>query len=81
VHGVDLDARHQLGFLDRLLDRLDGGLEVDDDAAADAARLGHADADDVDAVVLDELADDGADLRSADVEAYEIPVLPSHMSS
>ena len=31
--------------------------------------------------VVDELADDGADLRGADVEAYEIPVLPSHVSS
>ena len=47
VHRVDLDAGHQLGFLDRLLDRLDGRLEVDDDAAPDAARLGHAEADDV----------------------------------
>ena len=49
VHGVDLDAGHQLGLFDRLLDRLDGGLEVDDHAAADAARLGDADADDVEA--------------------------------
>ena len=50
VDRVDLDAGHQLGFLDRLLDRIDRGLEVDDDAAADAARLGNAEADDVEAV-------------------------------
>ena len=47
VDRVDLDAGHQLGFLDRLLDRVDRRLEVDDDAAADAARLGDAEADDV----------------------------------
>ena len=40
VDGVDLDAGRQLGFLDRLLDRLDRRLEVDDDAAADALRVG-----------------------------------------
>ena len=33
VHRADLDAGHQLGFLDRPLDRLDGRVEVDDDAA------------------------------------------------
>ena len=60
VHGVDLDAGHQLGFLDRLLDRVDGRLEVDDDAALDAARLGDADADDVEAAVVEALADDAA---------------------
>ena len=40
VHRVDLDAGRQLGLLERLLDRLDRGLEVDDDAAPDAARIG-----------------------------------------
>src|SRR6185436_18460081 len=48
VHRVDLDAGHQLGFLDRFLDRVDRRLEVDHDAAPDPARLGRADADDVD---------------------------------
>ena len=42
VDRVDLDAGHQLGFLDRLLDRLDGRIEVDDHAAPDAARFGNA---------------------------------------
>ena len=36
VHRVDLDAGGQLGLVDRLLDRLDRRLEVDDDAAPDA---------------------------------------------
>ena len=40
VHGVDLDAGGELGLLERLLDRFDRGLEVDDDAAADPARIG-----------------------------------------
>ena len=49
VDRVDLDAGHQLGLVDRLLDRIDRRLEVDDDAAPDAARLGDAEADDVEA--------------------------------
>ena len=60
MDGVDLDAGHQLGFLDRLLDRIHRGLEVDDDAALDAARLRDADADDVEAAVVQALADDAA---------------------
>ena len=52
VHRVDLDAGHQLGLFDRLLDRVDRRLEVDDDAAPDAARLGDAEADDVEAVAV-----------------------------
>ena len=44
---IDFDAGHQLGFLDRLLDRLHGRLEVDHDTALDATGLGHADPDDV----------------------------------
>ena len=81
VDGVDLDAGHQLGLVDGLLDRVDRGLEVDDHAAPDAARLGDADADDVEAAVVDQLADDGADLRRADVEPDQIAILTSHTSS
>ncbi len=32
VHGVDLDAGHRLGLLDRRANRLHGRLDVDDDA-------------------------------------------------
>ena len=34
VHRIDLDAGHQLGFVDGLLDRLDRRFEVDDDTRA-----------------------------------------------
>ena len=71
VHRVDLDAGHQLGFLDRLLDRIHRGLEIDDDAALDAARLGDADADDVEAAVVEAFADDAGHRRRADVEPDE----------
>src|SRR6185503_7105096 len=72
VHRVDLDASHQLGFLDRFLDRVDRRLEVDHDAAPDAARFGDTDADDVDRLAADDLADDRRHLRSADVEPDQI---------
>ena len=75
---ADLDAGHQLRFLDRLLDRLHGGVEIDDDAALESLRLRHAEPDDVDATVVDQLADDGADLRGPDVEPYYVPFMSCH---
>src|SRR5207247_5419831 len=57
VDRVDLDAGHHLGLVDRFLDRIDRRLEVDDDAAADAARFRRADADDVDADAVEHLTD------------------------
>ena len=81
VHRVDLDAGGQLGFVDRLLDRLDRRLEVDDDAAADALRVGQADPDDVEPAVVGHLADDGGDLRRADVEPDQVSFLACHQGS
>ncbi len=81
MHGVDLHAGRQLGFLDRLLDRFDGRFEVGDDAPADAMRLGDADADDVEAVFVDQLADNGGDLRGADVESDDVFLVPGHVCS
>ena len=81
VDRVDLDPGHQLGFLDGLLDRVDRRLEVHDDAAPDAARLGHAETDDVDAVAVEHLADHGRHLRGADVEADQIPFFTRHSAS
>ena len=52
--GVDprhLDAGHVLGLADRLANRLDGRIDVDDDAAAQPARRRGAHADDVQSVV------------------------------
>ncbi len=81
VHRADLDAGHQLGFLDRLLDRLDRRLEIDDDAALQALRFGDADADHIDAAVVQQLADHGADLGGADVETHHVSFLSCHDSS
>src|SRR5581483_8780817 len=67
VDGADLRAGHQLGFLDRLVDGGDGGLDVDHHALAQPARGMGADADHVDAVGAD-LAHDAADLGGPDVQ-------------
>ena len=80
VDRVDLDAGRQLGFVDRLLDRFDRRLEVHDDAAPDAARLGEADPDDVEPAVVGHLADDGGHLRRADVEADQVSFLSCHIA-
>ena len=50
-HAVDLAAGHELGFLDRALDRLHRRLDVDDDAALQPARRIRADADDLEPIV------------------------------
>jgi hypothetical protein len=75
---VDLDARRQLGLLDRLLDRLDRLLEVHHRATADAARVGGPDADDLDIAVVGHLADDGGDLGRPDVEPDQVSFIPRH---
>ena len=75
VGGADLDPGHQLRLLHHALDRLDGGLEVDDHALAQALGLGLADADDVEAALVGDLGHDRADLVGADVEADDVAVL------
>ena len=69
VDRVDLAAGHQLGFLDRALDRLHGRLDVDDHAALQAARRVRADADDLDRPPRRDSPTMRDDLRRADVEA------------
>ena len=66
---MDLAAGHQLGFLDRALDRLHGRVDVDDDAALQAARRMRAHAHDFDDSLGGQLADDRHDFRRADVES------------
>jgi hypothetical protein len=78
VDGIDFDAGHQLGFVDRLLDRLDRGLEIDDDTPADAARLGDAETDDLERRVVEQFPDHGGDLRGADVEPDEVAFFSRH---
>ena len=75
VGGADLDPGHELGLLEHALDRVDRGLEVDDDALAQALRLGLADADHVEAALVGDLGDDRADLVGADVEPDDVAVL------
>ena len=81
VDRVDLDARGQLRLVDGLLDRLDGGLEVDDHAAPDPVRVREPEPDDVEPAVVGHLADDGGDLRGADVEADQVAFLTCHRFS
>ena len=69
VDRADLAAGHQLGFLDRALDRLHRRLDVHHHAALEAARLVRADADHFDRIARRILADQRHDLRGADVEA------------
>ena len=54
---------------------VDGGLEVDDHALAQALGLRLADADDVEAPLVGDLGHDRADLVGADVEADDVAVL------
>ena len=75
---VDRHAGHALRRIDGEPHRALHGIEIDDDAALDAARLLVADADDLDAMgapgeqlaalMRSELADHADDLRGADVE-------------
>jgi hypothetical protein len=81
VDGIDLDAGHQFRLVDRLLDRFDCRLEVDDDTAFDPARLGNADAGDVEAAILQRLADDADDRGRPDVEADNVFLFTRHRSS
>jgi len=66
-HGADLDAGHELGLLDGLLDRLDGAVDVDDDPLAKPLGGGRPQPDDVDAGV-GPLGHDGGHFRRPDVE-------------
>ena len=78
---IDFDAGHQLGLFDRLLDRLDGCLGVDDEAAPDAARLGDAEADDVEAPAVQHLAHHRGHLRGADVQPDQVSFSSCHSAS
>ena len=71
IHRVDLAAGHELGFLDRALNGLHGGLDVDHHALLQAARGMAADADDLQRAVGLDFADDGDDLAGADVQAHQ----------
>ncbi len=81
VNQLDLAAGHQLGLLQRLADRLDGALDVDDDAFAQSLGRARADADDIQSLV-GLVADDGANLRGSDVQSdNEVVLLVAHAFS
>ena len=65
---VDLPAGEALGLLDRLGDRVDRLLDVDDDALLQAGRRDRALADDGQPAVPAHLADERGDLRRPDVD-------------
>ena len=68
---VDLPARQALGLLDRVRDRADGLVDVDDDALLEPGRRDGPVAHDRQPAVAAHLADEGADLARADVDADE----------
>ncbi len=68
---LHLTPGHLLGGLHGGVHRLEGGLDVDHHAAAEAGRGRGAHTDDLELVVLIVLADDGRHLGGADVEADE----------
>src|SRR5699024_9461575 len=59
VDRMDFATSHQLGLLDRALDRLHGGLDIDDHALFQATRGMRADANHLDPVLRADLADYG----------------------
>ena len=68
---VDLPAGQPLGPLDRVRDRADGLVDVDDDALLEAGRGDGPVAHDRQPAVATHLADERADLARADVDADE----------
>ncbi len=68
VDRTDFAAGHQLGFLDRALDRLHRRFDVDHHAPLQPARFMRADADHFDRIAGGVLAHQCGDLGGADVE-------------
>jgi hypothetical protein len=77
VYRRNLAVRHQLRFFYGVLDRIDGGVDVDDDALAQPLRWVRTDSDDV-GTVLRALRHDCADLCGTDVEAHDQIVFACH---
>ena len=69
-HRVNLAAGHELGLLDRALDRLHRGLDIHHHALLHAARRVVPDADDLDLARGANLGHDREHLGSTDVEAH-----------
>src|SRR5205823_1036237 len=63
-----LAVGHQLGFLERALDRADRRVDVDDDAFLQPLRFVRAHAEDLERAVGPELGDEARHLRRADIQ-------------
>ncbi len=68
VDGVDLAVRHQLGFLDRALDRLHGRFDIHHHALLQPARGLTSQTDHLDGAVRSDLAHERDHLGGADIE-------------
>ena len=78
VDGVDLAVGHELGLLDRALDGLHRGFDIDHHALLESARGLAAHADDFDRSVRGDLTDQRQHFGGADVEADDhVSVRPS----
>ena len=71
IDGIDLDRRHQLGFLNRFLDRFHRTLDIDHDAFAEPSRRAGSDPDDVERPLIGDFRNYGADLRGPDVQSHK----------
>src|ERR1044072_3844533 len=78
IDRIDLDRRHQLGFLDRLFDRFHRTLDVNHDTFARASRRTGSAPDDIENPLIGHLRDDRADLRRSDVQPYKNLVTLRH---
>ena len=71
IDRIDLDRRHQLGFLHRLLDRFHSTLDIDHDAFAKPSRWAGSDPDDVERPLIGNFRHDGADLGRPNIQPHK----------
>ena len=76
----NLGIRHQLGFIDRLPDGLNGGIYIGNHACTQAAGNRLSQTDNVDFVVILDFADQRQDFRCTDIQYADISFLLFHCS-
>src|SRR6185295_949420 len=72
VGGIDRQSRHHLRLFDRAFDRVNGSLDIDDDALANSARGSTPDPDDLERVILGYFSYHRSDLGCSDVERCNV---------
>ena len=81
IDALDLAVGHQLGFFERLLDALDGGVDVHHHATLQAIARGHAQACEFELAIGQHLGHHGHDLGRADVQPHhDVFVFSCHIS-